>query len=60
MTGKQLKKIRTNSGFTTKKFYEEKLGYTYYTAGLNIERFAEIPQDTIDRLKKNGFLEDKR
>jgi hypothetical protein len=59
MTGKMLKKIRLKSGLTVKKFYEEKLKLSYYTIGLNIERFAEVPQDVIDRLKKNGFLEDK-
>lgn len=59
MQGKQLKKLRKNTGLTLREFYEKKLGYSYYTQGLNLERFAEVPQDTIDRLKKNGFLEDK-
>jgi hypothetical protein len=56
MTGKQLKRLRKDSGMTLKKFYEIEMGYGYYTIGLNMEKFAEIPVEAVERLKKAKFI----
>jgi len=59
MTGKQLRKIRKESKLTAKQFYEERLGFTFYTAGLSLEKFAEIPDTQLEKLEKAGFFKRK-
>jgi len=59
MTGKQLKQIRKKSGLGVKKFYEKKLGFTFYTAGLSLEKFATIPDVNVEKIKKAGLLDEK-
>lgn len=60
MTGKQLKALRKKKNMTLMKFYVDTLGYAYHTIGSSLERFAEIPQDTIDRLKKAGLMKEEK
>ena len=56
VTGKQLRKIRKEFGEGVKKFYEGKLGYTYYTIGLNAEKMYEVPEDCVNKLINAGFI----
>ena len=60
MTGKQLKALRKKNKMTFMRFYVDTLGYAYHTIGSNLERFAEVPKETVDRLKKAGLMKEEK
>lgn len=64
MTGKQLRFIRrttcNSERITVKKFYEEKIGISYYTMGLNAEKMYEIPESFVTKLRNAGLLKEEK
>lgn len=60
MTGQDLKTIRVKSGLTVKQFYEEKLGYSYYSSAMVYEKYAKVPEEAEKRLKESGLIEKKK